>query len=432
MRATALSVLVQYLATRWTQAGRTPDDLRALPESSDPVHASASKLLMAITPAVFWLSSNLLGWISLRLARMSMRRGLTEVSSYGFASYGVMVAGAFRRGAEAAALGRLALALNERFGNDVLAARLHLIQGLYLAPWVQPFSEGVKHLETSYATSVKHGETTYEAFAACCIAYLAIVKADDLPAQRKLGEWAREVCARRKDRNTTGSVVGQLRLSGALTGEAPVDFSQGLALDPVFHATAGEGHEAPAAYGAYWHYSAWAAYFFGEIPVAVSWLREARRFEHVYFGYCAMQELCFLECLVAAKMHDRASWVRRHALRWTMARRVRKLQEWAEGCAANFEPAWLIASAELARVRGEVQLADTHLGRAVTSARTHGNPLREGLALELASALATRRGDTTRAAKAREQAVDAYRRCGATAKAELLARSSSLAPPHRR
>jgi predicted ATPase len=430
-RATALSVLLQYLATRWAQAGRSPEDLRALPESSDPTNASASKLLMAITPAVFWLSSNLLGWISLRLARMSMRRGVTEVSSYGFASYGVMVAGAFRRGAEAAALGRLALGLNERFRNEVLAARLHLIQGLYLAPWVQPFPEGMKHLETSYASSVKHGETTYEAFAACCMSYLALVHAVDLAGQRKLGEWAREVCARRKDRNTTGSVVGQLRLSGALTGEAPVDFSQGLALDPQFHASAGEPDEAPAAYGAYWHYGAWAAYFFGEIRVAVSWVREARRFEHVYFGYCAMHDFAFLQCLVAARVHDGASWVRRLSLRWAMALHVRKLRAWADGCAANFEPSWLIACAELARVRGQTRLAGEHLDRAVASACKHGNPLREGLALELAARLAEHRGDATRAAEARDRAADAYRRCGARAKAELVAGASPAGQPAR-
>jgi predicted ATPase len=427
-RATTLSVLVQYAATRWAQAGRSPDDLRALPESSDPTNASASKLLMAITPAVFWLSSNLLAWISLRLARMSMLRGVTDVSSYGFASYGVMVAGAFRRGAEAAALGKLALALNERFRNEVLAARLHLIQGLYLAPWVQPFREGLKHLEASYAASVKHGETTYEAFAACCMSYLALVHGVDLAGQRKLGEWAREVCARRKDRNTTGSVVGQLRLSGALTGEAPVDFSQGLAVDPVFYASAGEPHETPAAYGAYWHYSAWAAYFFGEISVADSWVREARSFEHVYFGYCAMHDFCFLQCLVAAKLHDDASWARRPFLRWTMARHVRKLRAWAEGCAANFEPAWLIACAELARVRGETRLARDHLDRAVASARAHGNPLREGLAFELAATLAEHGGDAAGAAEARDRAADAYRRCGAAAKAERLAAARSDQP----
>src|SRR5262249_4363106 len=44
-RATVLSVLGQYLATRYVQAGRTPDELRSLTQSTDAVHESAMRIL---------------------------------------------------------------------------------------------------------------------------------------------------------------------------------------------------------------------------------------------------------------------------------------------------------------------------------------------------------------------------------------------------
>jgi predicted ATPase len=418
-RAGKLSVLAQYLLTRRAQAGRTPEELADLGASNDPQRDGAMKVLMAITPAAYWKSSDLVGWVSLRLARLSMRYGLSDVSSYGFASYGVILAGAFRRCVEAEALGRLALALNERFRNEKLAAKLLLLNGQFLRPWVRPFAEAVRLLRESHACAVKQGDTTYETLAACCTSHLTALASADLAEHRRLGLWAREVCARRKDWNMVGSVEGHLRFSEALAGARTLDYAR-RSPEPEFLALAGDRAAAPSAHGAYWVFGAWAAYLFGEIEAAAAWIAQQRDLAQGHFGHAAMADLCFLECLVAARQHDGASWPRRLVLRWSMARRVRALRGWARDCPDNFEAHYLIACAELARVRGDGPGASEGLERAAESARTHGSLLREGLALELASGLAARTGDAARADRLRDQAVDAYERCGATAKAAAL------------
>jgi predicted ATPase len=423
-RATVLSVVGQYLATRYAQRGRTPEQLRSLALSTSAVHESAMRMLKAITPAAFWVSSDLVGWISLRLARMSMRHGVTDVSSYGFASYGVILAGAFRKCAEAAALGRLALATNERLGNEGLSASVHVLHGEYLAPWVQPFVEAIRIIRTGYEAAVRNGDTTYEAFAACCISHLTIMEAADMAAHVKVGEWARDVCARRGDWNTAGCVAGHMRLSCALHGDIAIDLAGGLKIEASFRELVGDPAKTPAAYGSYWVFGAWVAYFFGEFSAAAAWLRETLRYEQAHFGHPAMLDLCFLECLLASKEHDTAGWLRRVALRWKMSRCVGKLAAWAAGCPANFEAHHLIASAELARARGAASQAAHLYELAVASARRTGAGLREGLALELASAFAAAQEDRGRARDLQAQAIDAYRRCGAAAKADRLARTT--------
>jgi hypothetical protein len=332
----------------------------------------------------------------------------------------VILGGAFRKWLEAAAFGRLALALHERFPNVRLTAKLELLQGQFLAVWVQPLAENKKILEASYRSAVRQGDTTYEALAACCLSHMYAVESADLKKQEEVSTWARDVSVRRQDFNTAGSSAGHLRFAAGLRGTAAIDFGAGRVVEPAFLALAGEPAKSPSAYGSYWVYGAWLAYLFGEIRVAEEWLDESLRYEHTHFGHAAMLDLCFLECLVAARVHDRASWPRRVLLRTYISLRVRKLEEWARCCPANFEAHHLIARAELSRVRGDLAEAETSLKRAASSARENGAVLREAIAWELASGAAAAQGDPSRAAGHRGAAIDAYERCGATAKVARL------------
>jgi hypothetical protein len=417
-RVTHLGLLWQFLATRRVQAGRTPESMRSLAASTDPLRSSAMKVLMAMTPAAYWVSSNLVGWISLELARTSMRHGASDVSSYGFTTYGVILEGAFGKLAEAAAFGRLGLALHERLRNESLGAKLYLINGQFLTPWVHPLAESQALLRTAYGIATSQGDTVYEAYAACSLSHLSFIESRDLGAHVEVTEWAREVCERLKDRNMAGSVASHRRYLATLRGEIPVVTAAEVA--PEFSARVGDRATSPSAYDAHWEASAWIAYLFGDPSAAAACLASGRGLEQAHFGHPTSIDLCFLECVVAAKLHDAASWPRRVVLRWKMARCVRRLRAWAESSPWNFEPHHLIARAELARVRGDAAEADACLASAAEAVRARGGGVREGLALELASENAARRGEGERAATLREAALMAYRRCGAEAKARAL------------
>jgi hypothetical protein len=249
---------------------------------------------------------------------------------------------------------------------------------------------------------------------------MSAFEAVDIPAHQKLSRWAHEVCTRRKDWNMAGSIVTHLWYLSVLRGEVVPDFGAGAVMDPDFVALAGDEGKAPSAHDGFWQTRAWIAYHVGQYAIAAACLAENRRFGQAHFGHLTTIDLCFMQCLVAAKLHDRASWPKRARLRWTIARGVRKLRDWAEACPANFEPHYLIALAELTRVRGDASATESAFERAIASARSHGAVLREGLALELAMAWAAAAGNSARAGQLRVEAIDAYRRCGATAKAEAL------------
>jgi hypothetical protein len=423
-RITTVTLLTQYLATRRAQAGRPIDALARAAASHDVARESAMKILMTIAPAAFWVDTNLVGWISLELAELSMRYGVSDVSSFGFAGYGLVLAGAFAKYDEAAAFGRVALALNDRFRNAGLAARLFQINGEFLVAWVQPFAEAKKLLGTSYERARREGETAYEAFAACSLSHVSLLEGADVERMHATSAWAREVCVRRRDSNMAGSVEAHARYAATLRGERPPPrpSRDRVAIDPEFRAIAGDPTKAPGAYYAFWSCNAWLAYHFGDLPQAEALLQDARRLVQANFGNPGAVDLCFLEALVAAGAHDAAPWWTRLAVRRAVARRVEKLRRWAAGCAANFEPHYLIARAELARIEGDWREAEETFLRAAASARATGAGLREGMALELAGAHAASGPRPEVAPRLREDAASAYHRCGATAKARPRAR----------
>src|SRR5262249_37902514 len=157
--------------------------------------------------------------------------------------------------------------------------------GEYLAPWVQPFAEAIGVIRTGYESAVRQGDTTYEAFAACCISHLTLIAGADMAEHARVGEWARDVCARRGDRNPAGCVAGPMRLPTALRGDSAMDTSRGLEVEPSFRALVGDPAKTPAAYGSYWVFGAWVAYFFGDLAAASQWLRETLRYEQSHFGH---------------------------------------------------------------------------------------------------------------------------------------------------
>ena len=163
------------------------------------------------------------------------------------------------------------------------------------------------------------------------------------------------------------------------------------------------------------------AYHFGDVPRARALLGEAKKRTQGIFGLPTTVELSFLDALVAAREHDRASPFARFFLRRRVARELRRLRAWARSCPANFDAHAAIVEAELARIGGQ-RRAPVCFERAVRIARDHGDAKREALALELWSRWAAQGGDTSTAEARARAAVEAYRRWGALAKAEALAR----------
>jgi predicted ATPase len=418
-KASALSVLKQYARCRYLQGRRKTNDLLHLPELAHPVHEAVIELVVALAPAAFFIDTNLLAWLELEGVALSLKHGVSPVSSYSFAVYGTVLSAVFGKHEEGDAFGRLALALNERFHNTKLAARLHFLYGGWHANWVRPFRDGVEFLRTAHQLATKYGDTAYETYAASTRALVCFSESSDLVSLKAMAEWAQQIGARRQDKDMTGFAEVFARYAAALAGATPsaTDLSLATSSDADFRATLSD-EKTPSSIFYYLYCNAELAYLAGDPARAFSLLEEAWRRTQIVFGLPTKVDLHLLDALVVARLHDDAAWGARMRMRRRVAQRVKMLRVWAASCPRNFEPHYHVACAELARIRGDVDEAEACFERAVTAARAHRSVKREALAHDLAATLAGARGDESRADTSHAAAQDAYRRWGATTKSD--------------
>jgi hypothetical protein len=349
-----------------------------------------------------------------------MRHGISDVASYGFVGYGLAISAVFGEREEAAAFGELAVALNARFKNQALAAKIAHINGALIIPWVRPLPEAIAQLDTAYELSTKSGDMVYECYAATGQVNILFCESPDLAVLQAKAEWAREVCARRKVADHVARAEAFRRYALTLRGLTPdvLDLGTAESSDAEFRASLDE-RVAPTARFYYCLCTAALEYHFGRAARARELLAGTETWSPL--GIVTSLELCFLDALVAAREHDEARGrLDRWALRRRVAGSVKKLEAWARSSPANFEAHALVAAAELRRIRGRAAAATACFERAVRAARTGGTVQREALACELAAAHARAIGDAPSSERYTRAAIDAYRRWGAKAKVDAL------------
>jgi predicted ATPase len=423
-RVSLVHVLAQHVANRIARRGRSVEDLVQLEPLADPALASVLRVLVSLAPAAFFLDTNLVTWILLRIVGLTIEHGACDASSYGFVGYGSVLAGAFHEHAEGYAFGRAALALNARFENHALAARVENVLGGYIAHWARPFEESVALLRSACELANKHGDTAYESYSATVLSLVTFSASPDLASMQATAEWAREVGERRGERDMATQADVRARYAMALRGLTPDPRDLGTegASDAELRASIDE-ERMPTSIFHYHFCRAELAYLFGDLPRAHASLREAARWKQVTFSVPASVELVFLEALVAAARFDEASFVARPQLLASVSVRVRRLAVWAASSPSNYEPYHRVAHAELARLLGRSREASARYEAAIAAAQAHRSPKREALALDLAARHARRTGEAARAEALARAAREAFVRWGAVARGAVDATS---------
>ncbi len=413
-------VLRQYAATRWAQRGRSLAVLERLPTIADANLRGALQLLMACIPAAFFVDTHLLTWLNMRIAEETMLHGVCAASPYGLAGYGLVLAGAFGKREEAEGFGKLAIQVNERVGSVASSARLYM-QNAFISHWVRPFSEAKALLRSAHQLAMKHGDAAYEVYSATILSVVSFCESAELGSVQEVGDWAREVAVRRRDRDMAAAPDIHARQAAALRGLTPSPHDLGTAAqsDAALRASFDDG-KFPVALFYYHHCNAELAYLAGYPDRAEALLAEAGKRTQGIFALPTMVELVFLQVLVAARRYHDAGRVERVRLLARIVDGVRKLRAWARSCPENYEAHALIATAELERVLGRDRAAERSFRRAAGTARGHGSAKREAMALELAAGHAAARGDQASAARLLKDAAVSYRRWGAVTKADSL------------
>jgi predicted ATPase len=408
-RPTKLHVLSEYVLAIWARRGRPPAAFETAPKLRDEQIQSVFRIFVVLMAAGQFSSENLLPWILLRIARISMSKGMTAESAVGLVGFGIVLTGVFGRHSEGAEFGRAGLAVARTDDDPRVAGKVAFLYPVLIGHWVAPFAEARRGLEEAERVAARCGDIPFQTHAAMQHWETGLSMGTDLTVTVAETERLSNL-ARRLGMTFTEHAETFAEYVAALRGKtlAKLDLPK---RPPSLGFSLHRHH--------FWR--AELGYLAGlDVAGIERDLVEVVRRKHAEFSCCIAVDVCLLRALVAARAWESASFFGRMRRVIQVAGAARQLDACARSCPANFEPYALIVRAELARIRGRGQQASRAYERAIASARTHGTPKREAMACELAMAHARTLGDRTESERYRLQAIEAYRRWGATAKANDL------------
>ncbi|HTV18857.1 MAG TPA: AAA family ATPase, partial [Polyangiaceae bacterium] len=396
------------------------DQLPDLPELTDPGLSVAMQLLFNVVPAAIMISPPLFVLAELLMFDAALTHGLSAVCAKNLVDCG-MIQGQFLGDYTTAyRLGKAAFRVMDRFGARALGTSVHFVFAGFVSAWGAPYEEALASCQVGKKLSVESGDALHLAYHNVLYPRLLLLMGRPLP---ECATECREAMA------LVTRLGASVQALGVRLCQRAVERLTDAASTPLDAARADEALERDivASGNHQWGFQGgevqlFASVLLGDWEAAARWSELARRHEQAGSTYLAVPEFHLLECLLTARQRwPGANEEARRELLAECRQRRDRLQGWALGCAENYEPAYALAAAEVAR------LADEPMGSVLAlyerAARTAGQRFLHlhALALELESHYLRDSGCEALADGALERAVALYAHWGAAAKIRRLA-----------
>jgi predicted ATPase len=409
------------LARTWRELGRIdPDELVDWP-ASPTEDAAASRLLVALSAPAYLTDANLLAIVMMRIVRRSLSFGMSEVSSHGFAGFGLIVSGLLGAYERARRYAMVAHQLDERFANPWLAPKVDLMSGIFIQPWTRPFEHCEAILARGAQVAVDNADLAYASYNATSRACLLYYRGAQLTAVTTAADAALRHTRRARDHDMETVVTTVLHAARCLRGEteSPIDLSTAEHDDRAFMATL---DERTAPIGAFFCRAirCGVLYLHGRADLACELGRQAGAFESSALSNPSLAEYLFYYAMALLARWPELRGLERRSARRLIRRALKRFAAWSRHCPENFAARHALLEAEHARAVGRGQVLD-RLNAALEAAVRHDRVPYEALAAELAASHCKAHGQTTMAELYLERAQRACQRWGATTKLQLLA-----------
>jgi predicted ATPase/GAF domain-containing protein len=400
-------------------AGRTMDDLVNAPLLMDPDLRLVSRLFMASTYATLTGNPSLGHVIILKQLRLCLEHGLTEISAHSYSWAGVVMNIRLGRYRDALQLGRVALALLERFETSPVAGQVNMVFAMCIGHYCEPIPDLIQYLEVGIDAGLRLGDFAGAATNAVNIAYLLFSRGEDLDAVEAAVERAFALVRRTREayaemrltvlRQAVASLQGNTRELGGMN-------------DGAFDETAWDEHITRSKMPRV-NTSALRLvirFFAGDHEGAQLAAESAEKVIWETSGSTLATEVPFYAALtICARFGDLSAAAQAQALK-DLARHQASHAVWAEHCAVNYGHRRALLDAEVARVSGHGMLALDEYERAIALAQRHGCSPVEALAHELCARFHLSAGRFRAARSSMREAHEVYARWGATGKVRKL------------
>ncbi|OQW95028.1 MAG: hypothetical protein BWK79_03795 [Beggiatoa sp. IS2] len=159
-------VLLGLFRLKWALLGRKIENLANLPVMTDPYKLAAMRILSSLTPSAYFAQPELLTLIVFNEVKLSMKYGNATVSTFAYASYGVILCGILGEIDKGYQFGELAVKLLQKFKANELKAKTFMLVQVILKHWKVHLKETLPPIAKIYQIALESGDLEYAAYAA--------------------------------------------------------------------------------------------------------------------------------------------------------------------------------------------------------------------------------------------------------------------------
>ncbi len=402
--------------------GRSIESLIDLPLMTDPEIKAVMGLLANLHTQCYLSGDKDLTLLNTAaMVRLSLTYGNTEESAHAYVLHAMNVGQVMGDYRSAYEFGKLALRLNERLYDAGLRAKILMNFAWAVSIWRKPFADSFAYLSESFRLGNESGffaDAGYAIFDEChfrlfaggrlsalrqvcdkAVSYLKRAKIDRFAdAPRVILQWGLAL---------EGSTASPTSLTGSEFDEAEyLSVNEGQSLFEMFCFVA----------------KTVLLYTFDEYEATHRMALEAERVIKDFTGTIWDEQRVFYHSLALAELHRDAGEQRQREIETELEAMNSRMRKWAECSPHNFAAPHLILSAEIARVRENINEAFALYEAAIEATADHECPRERALANELCAKFWRERGQTKIAAMFMTEARNAYNDWGARAKVEDLER----------
>jgi PAS domain S-box-containing protein len=404
----------------WRNLGDCPiDRLIDMPRTTSAEAHAAMRVLAALIPPAFYTDANLFDLQVCQMVNLTLKRGMTDVSSHGFGWFGWILCYAFCRYDDGYRFGRLALDLVEKRGF-LDPAKVHYAMGL-IVTWTKPLATSIDFFRTAFRIGVETGDLFFAVSSASQIIIRLILTGLPLEEAWRESQKFMDFAGKIGFRDGVDLIVPQQRFVAAMRGETA---SLSTFSDEEFNESAFEAEftadRMPTMVCWYWILKIEARFLSGDYGQALEAVEKATQLmwatpgEIQLLDYHLYSALTLASHVAAIPPEQHGEWRRRIREHWE------PLREWAQNNPGNFASASALVEAEIARIEDRaLEAMDLYEG-AIRTAREQGFIQTEGVGNELAARFYAARGFEMIAHTYLRNARHCYLRWGADGKVRQL------------
>jgi predicted ATPase/class 3 adenylate cyclase len=414
-------VLLDLGKTALMLRGKTNERIYDLPEMKDPFKRAAIQVLANIAPSSYWANPQIFPFIIFRLVQMSLKHGNAPVSAFGYATYGVIMTGAFNAIKTGYRFGKLGLSMLDKFKSKEWIAQVYTAVYALIVIWNEHIKNTLKPLQESYHIGLETGAIEFACVNANIYGIHSFLIGRPLEKlSREMEDYSKSFNQYKQGTNFNYNEVYRQAVLNFLGESKDPTILKGDAYDEVkmMH----QNKQRKDRTGTFFiHFNKLILdNFFGNYEHAWDHAVEARMLLDAVLAKLEVAVLHFHEALAAAAIYEKASSGAQRKLKRRISANLKKMKNWAAHAPSNYQHKYELMYAESARIKGRISEAKDYYDKAIKHAEENGYLNEEALANEIAGKFYRDQGSIHLSDYHLKNAFQAYREWGAQAKLDHL------------